>query len=203
MGKKYLNFVLPAICIIQSYGCFSQNQDEFAGDLGITAGVGSSLIGSIFDIVTNTTGVEGNSSPVLNIMADYSFSDLVSLGAAFSYQSYEIAFDDASGDYVDNIRCFNIGGRVLLHFLRNEDLDLYGGIRASYTNWGANSTNTLAGYDPLDPYTLSSVGLQPLLGVNVFVAPELGFNLELAPVGVYFAAVGLHLRLSADALAMR
>ncbi|MEM6629959.1 MAG: hypothetical protein AAF694_09825 [Bacteroidota bacterium] len=171
------------------------SQDTREGEIGLTASVGASLIGTIFDVVTGTTGVEGNSRPVLNIMGDYSFSDLVSLGLAFSYQSYEIKFDDSQGDFVDDIRCLNFGARLLLHVVRDEDIDLYLGLRGSYTNWAANSTNTVAGYDPLREFTLSNVGLQPVIGASVFFDGKLGANLELAPVGVYYAAVGLHVRL--------
>ncbi len=203
MGKKNLIIVISLFCTICIHNIKIVAQDSYEGQIGLTAGVGASLVGSIFDIVTGTTGVEGSSSPVLNIMADYSFSELVSLGLAFSHQSYEIAFDDSQGDYVDNIRCLNFGVRLLLHFVQNEELDLYGGLRGSYTNWAANSTNTLAGYDPLREFTLSNVGLQPVIGASIFFDSTLGVNLELAPVGVYYAAVGLHLRLSADALAMR
>ena len=203
MGKKNLIIVISLFCTIYFSLEKIVAQDTYEGQIGLTAGVGASLVGTIFDVVTGTTGVEGSSSPVLNIMADYTFSELVSFGLAFSYQSYEIAFDDSQGDYVDNIRCLNFGVRFLLHFVQNEDMDLYGGIRGSYTNWAANSTNTLAGYDPLREFTLRNVGLQPLIGVTVFFDSTLGANLEVAPVGVYYAAVGLHLRLSQDALAMR
>ena len=203
MGKKNLKIVISLFCIIYFSLGKIVAQDPYEGQIGLTAGVGASLVGTIFDVVTGTTGVEGSSSPVLNIMADYTFSELVSLGLAFSYQSYEIAFDDSQGDYVDNIRCINFGVRFLLHFVQNEDMDLYGGIRGSYTNWAANSTNTVAGYDPLREFTLRNVGLQPLIGGTVFFDSTLGINLEVAPVGVYYAALGLHLRLSQDALAMR
>ena len=195
MGKKNLKIVISLFCTIFLISGKIHSQDTYEGEIGLTASVGASLVGTIFDVVTSTTGVEGNSQPVLNIMADYSFSDLVSLGLAFSYQSYEITFDDSQGDFVDNIRCLNFGARFLLHVLRNEETDLYVGLRGSYTNWAANSTNTVAGYDPLREFTLSNVGVQPVVGASVFFDGTIGANLELAPVGVYYAAVGLHIRL--------
>jgi len=196
MGKKFIIYVLFLLLVLYLGNANAQAHQQ--GEAVLTIGVGNSLIGTIFDIVTSASGTEGSSSPVINVMVDYGMIDMISLGVAFSNQQYRIEFDDSSGDFVDKIRCLNFGLRPLLHFYNSDNLDLYGGFRISYTRWSATSTNTVAGYDPLEPYSLSSVGFQPLGGVSYYFTDWAGLNMEVGLGGVYIFAVGARLRLTQD-----
>ena len=185
---KFLGFFLMGSMICCCNGrLFAQAHQS--GMINISAGVGGSLIGSLFDVVTNTSGIDGSNSPVINGMVDYGVTDRLSIGAAISYQSYEIAFDDSQGDYVDDINCLNIGARALIHLFNAEFFDPYLGVRAGLTNWGANSTSTVAGYDPLAAFDLNSVNFQLLLGMSYYFNESAGINFELG-TGTYVIAIG-------------
>ncbi len=196
MGKKIIGFVLFILLCALRQPTWAQAHQQ--GEIDITGGIGYSLIGTIFDIATSVSGNEGSPSPVINVMADYGLIDWVSIGVAFSNQQYKIDFDDSSGDFVDKIRCVNFGIRPLLHFYNSDVLDLYAGFRVSYTNWSATSTNTVAGYDPLADYSLSSVGFQPLGGISYYFTDFVGMNMELGLGGVYIFGVGVKVRITPD-----
>jgi len=195
MGKKPFLFMTICVTFLSFFQLDSHAQAHQQGEFALTAGIGNSFIGTIFDVVTNSAGVAGDALPVINVIVDYGVLDQISVGLGVSYQRYDIDFDDASGDYVDRVTCVNVGVRSLWHFYQSEALDLYAGIRLGYTNWSATSTNTVAGYDPLDPFTLLSFGIQPLGGVAYYFNENIGGNLELGIVGVYFFGLGLKVRI--------
>lgn len=189
LAKTLVAFVLFATCLTH------QAKAQEAGDLNFTAGIGWSLIGAIFDVV-DQAGVDGSGTPVINIMGDYSLSDLFSLGGAASFQSYTVKYDDTQGDYRDRLTCINIGIRPLIHLTRNsEELDVYVGARAGYTVWTSSTTFDGTGdYNPEENYDLSAFGLQPLGGVTYYFS-NVGVNFELAPIGTYLAAIGVKVKL--------
>ncbi len=196
MGKNFIFYAVFLLSLLYQVNANAQAHQQ--GEVDLAIGIGNSLIGTIFDITTSISGTEGSSSPVINVMADYGVLNIVSVGLAFSNQQYRIEFDDSSGDFVDKIRCLNFGLRPLLHFYNSDNLDLYGGFRISYTRWSATSTNTVAGYDPLEPYSLRSVGFQPLGGVSYYFTDWVGLNMEVGLGGVYIFAVGAKIRLTQE-----
>lgn len=171
----------------------SWSQTDLTGEFAITAGVGVSLVGTLFDIVTSVDGVDGKSKPVLNGMVEYNVYEQFHIGLGISHQGFSIDFDENNGNYRDDIRCINIGARGLFDIVQDENFTAYMGVRFSYTNWSASTTNQVAGYDPLDTFDLGSFGIQPLLGLTYYTNSPVGINAEIG-WGVYYAAIGAKLR---------
>lgn len=169
-------------------------QAHEAGMKNITVSVGGSLIGSLFEVVTNAADVEGSNTPVIIGHVDYAFTDYFSLGAGVGYQGYKIEFGESAGDYIDNIRCLNFAVRPLVHVFNSEELDVYGGVRIGFTSWSANTTADIAGYDPLDAVDLGSFTFHPMAGVTYYFSEFLGANMEVG-VGTYLAAIGIKARI--------
>lgn len=171
-----------------------QAQAHSKGQLGITANVGYSVIGALFQ-AASVGSDQITSIPVISGMVDYGVADQFSVGGAVSFQSISINDEDINGSNVKNtLSCMNIGIRPLFHFGNSDEADFYAGIRVGYTRWSASTNSTDPAYDPLDAYnTPGLVSLQPLLGGTYYFGP-VGINGEVG-FGTYIAALGVKIRI--------
>ncbi|MEZ4775924.1 MAG: hypothetical protein R3D00_22280 [Bacteroidia bacterium] len=171
-----------------------QAQAHTKGQVGITANVGYSLIGALFQ-AASVGSDQITSIPVVSGMVDFGIADQFSVGAAVSYQSISINDVDINSNNVKNtLSCMNIGIRPLFHFGNSEEADFYAGIRVGYTRWSASTNSSDPDYDPLNVYnTPGLVSLQPILGGTYYFGP-VGINGEIG-MGTYLAALGVKVRI--------
>lgn len=170
-----------------------------------SVGLGSSLIGFV-----NNKG-KSFSSPVFNGLFDYGLNEYFSIGAGISYQSIKVNYDlysstNSAGvrvtqNFYDKYNRTNIGLRLLYHTFYNdyeEDVDIYGGTRLSYTFWDV-LPGTPSGFAERDISTLGSnsrLKVQAIVGGRYFITDNLGLNGEIAVGPTYFVNLGLSYRIS-------
>ncbi|MDX2247210.1 MAG: hypothetical protein SF052_10560 [Bacteroidia bacterium] len=169
-------------------------QAHTKGQLGITANVGYSLIGALFQ-VASVSSEDVGSIPVISGMVDYGVADQFSVGGAVSYQSISVnTTDNLSAEVKNTLSCVNIGIRPLFHFGNSEELDLYAGIRVGYTVWSGSTTSNDPAYEPLEIYNIPGlISVQPLFGTTYYFGPA-GINAEIG-LGTYIAALGVKVKI--------
>ncbi len=186
MMKKFSIYIIVLVCVGIQMNVNASDYAHDKGTIGITAGVGTSLMGSLFSAL-QSPDVDGSSTPVINGLIDFGVSKVFSIGGGVAYQSYSLNYLDEN--YKDTYTCLNIGIRGLFHFGRSEKFDFYTGARVSYTIWNFESTNNDPNYAMPD-VTLGSIGVQPLVGISYYFIPNLGINAE-AGIGTYLVAGGI------------
>lgn len=137
---------------------------------------------------TGTASVNG--SPAVSLAYDYRLNRVLSLGGVMSYQSLRFDNFDYEGEQVDPDAQFNLnrtllGTRVLFHYGRAEQVELYSGVRAGITVWGVRVRNfgdaSVGGVDNVGRVT---AGVTPQLtiipfGVRAYVTEGLSLGGEL------------------------
>jgi hypothetical protein len=201
--KEIMRFKITALILVLAFGLGSFNtaqaQAHEQGQIGITAGIGYSLIGGLFDAVTDGDNVEGTGTPVINGMVDYGIGDKFSLGLAVSYQSFKaeysdyLHFDFTQESFEEKWSCLSIGVRPLLHFGNSDNFGMYTGARVGFTTWSySNSSNNITFIET--DVSLGTIGVQPLFGANIYFTDNIGMNMEIG-IGTYLAAAGIKVRL--------
>ncbi|HEV7232230.1 MAG TPA: hypothetical protein VGO45_12915 [Bacteroidia bacterium] len=133
-------------------------------------------------------------TPMVNLMMDFGIADQVSMGFAFGYQSMAVTW---GGTYVPEQDVYTRIGAALrfdYHFITEENMLLYAGIRAGYnysimtstfTRWDANYPKNFDGGP-------SKLAAQAHLGFSYYFG-VVGANVEAAYSydDTYYAAAGL------------
>lgn len=216
MKKISSTILITAFCfsIMQPRNVAAQNAK---GQSVVTAGVGVSLVGLLFNAVKNTVnsqpgaGITLSSTPVIIGAYDYGVTDKFSMGFAVSYQSFGTTYTNYTytnsqnvqvtiPSYKDNVTRMNFGVRPLFHLGNNPNLDTYLGARISYTSWSTSTTNPDPYYNTGSTYDFigaSPIKFQTVLGLRYFFGDLVGINMELAIGPSYYLAGGINFRFGA------
>jgi hypothetical protein len=196
MKKLILLFLIAPLSV------FSQKQK---GEMVATAGAGWSVIGALFSVSDVSGDVSTSVSPVIHASFDYGLTRNMSIGAAVGYQRGVATFSDyeyynsanqlVTENFEWKVSILNIGARALFHYGRNEDFDMYSGVRFGYRNINSEYETTDTSFDDTAFENLGSLGFQLVaFGARGYFTPNLGFNAELAFGSPYFIMGGLNYR---------
>lgn len=196
MKKKVINFFVVVFTFLT---CHTASAQKESNQLVITTGMGYSISQSLIKKVLSTDLSESEelkSIPLLNLMVDYGISDQFSLGVAYTFNQFAWEESDVNESLTSiSFTRHNIAGRGLFHFGRNDDLDLYTGLRMGTTIWDISSEGN--DYDDNSDFSvLSGLSAQGLFGVRAYFSDVIGVNFEAGlGTGPYFCAGGLSFRL--------
>lgn len=200
--KKFISIF--TICILfQFLNVNNAKAQKETGQIAVGAGVGWSLTGGVVKLFSDG---EINVSPVWNGTVDYGLTDNFSMGAAFGYQTFKLFFDN--NQYVNNANILvsedvkwtfsrmNIALRPLFHFGRNEDLDMYTGLRVGIIKWGDSHDSSDPNFE--DGYAITfqgTFGFQALFGMRVYFSDMIGMHFEAGLGAPFLIEGGISLRL--------
>jgi hypothetical protein len=208
MKKISLLFVVILLIFGNVNKSFAQKKK---GQSTVTVGVGESIAGAIvstyekavvaaINVFDPSINAKSTSIPAIFGSYDYSLTDIFSLGLAGSYQSWKVsipAYNDGTTAYGAsslNITRTNFALRPLFHFGKNEDLDMYAGLRLGYTMWSTKITST-------DPIVIgtgfghgNAIAPAALFGLRYFFTKNIGANFEISLGAPYAVALGVNAR---------
>lgn len=207
MKKLTLLFVMLVLS-----GSTKLHAQKVKGQSVVGAGVGYSLAGALINSLVgptaSTAGFDYSSIPVIAGSYDYAITEKFSLGAAVSYQSFTLKYNDfqtiigydntgypiyGTTSFKETITRVNYALRPLIHFGKNEDLDMYTGIRLGLTKWGYKSDNATVSGVAGDLGT--NFAPQALFGTRYFFSEMIGVNFEFGIGAPYFIMAGVAVRL--------
>jgi opacity protein-like surface antigen len=214
--------VLLAFCC----ACLSQLQAQnldYRSNISATAGLNLWQLGSRLDNLIEGDSVIGfyaNATPTFALNYDYALQRWFSLGLNVTYNRLKAGADQVGvtvndkryeGEVGVNIRRTNIGLRGLFHYVNNDRVDVYSGLRV-----GANIVRTglIAETDDIPREELlkgllgnsldwalgrnfSSVrpSFQVIpIGIRTYITPNIGIGIETAIGVTYYAAANLNVR---------
>lgn len=177
----------------------------------IYAGAGFSLVGFFFDIADVVGGsvVSATSLPAVQLTYDYAFTPKISGGLAFSYQGFGVNvtdylyFDEATGNlttesFSADLRSYNFAARVLYHYSKTEEIDMYSGLRLGISHLITDTESTTGA--PEEFFGTNDVvgtGFTPQLvifGLRYYVSDDIGFSFESTIGTPHFLSVGVNYR---------
>ena len=180
--------------------------------LAVSAGVGASTIYVIAENPLNQliNGGPGANiisvGPAYNCMLDYRTTIRASFGIALAYQqlSYNPSDGREASWFIDNASRLNVGIRILEHFSKYPNADLYMGIRFGISFWSYDEILDQAYVSAQGPYyatptpagtwTETKGSVQILIGFKGYLSDYIGLHLEAGLGTPYYAEVGLTYR---------
>lgn len=171
--KNFLKFLCVVVLVFSASFASAQARYD-KGDVLLNAGIGLGY--SYF----------GGGVPIL-VGADFAVNDVITVGPYFGYTSY---------GYLSSYRytSIDIGARGSYHFselfeIRNEKLDIYGGVALGYSITSSNYDYGFYGYS--DPYPDRiqfglHAGARYFFSEKVAGFGELGFGLATLAIGLTF-----------------
>ena len=170
------------------------------------------IISNIGDVTLNESdsfsigSINTENSPAITGTFDYALTDMFSIGAMFSYQSFVGSATDynavVGGDSVSipnvdfKLRRIYFGATPKIHWIQDNDrIDVYAGIRFGVVLWNNDINSGDKEFKALDQITIQRpvVGLVPI-GVNVYFNEDFGANLETALGAPYVFSLGINYR---------
>lgn len=212
--KKFTSSLLLTVMIsfLTTSNSFSQESDgksEKENYSVVTGGAGFSLVGAIFSVVQKLSdAVPGSEfhlkhTPVIVGNFDYVFKKKFSLGAAYTYQAFDVSYKNYEyksngatlyGTWEDHVTRSNFAVRPIFHFGNKDNFDPYFGCRLGFTQWKFNSYNPDPNFIANDFYGSkfnSGIRFQAFFGVRYYFTDFFGFNMEVAVGPTYFSMLGL------------
>ncbi len=165
------------------------------------------LGGTFFNDVGNMQGPFFISeTPAYNCTIDYTFFGKLSIGVGGAYQAvndnpYEQPTSSGTDAFwaTEKVIRYNISGRILYHFIQENKIDLYAGVRAGESIW----MDSWVTYNPPSPNVSANLSkapgtktgsVQALIGFSVFPIYNIGFHVEAAIGTPYFLEGGITFR---------
>ncbi len=148
--KKTLLFIFAVVMVT---GSFAQKKDKerrlspqkysFSANVGGSAAGGLIRIGvsSLVDKYVKLGVVSTFSTPALQANFEYKITPKISLGAAYSYQSFSAEYtgwvykEGIIFDMGIKLKRANYAARVFYHYGNFKKADIYSGVRLGYTIW--------------------------------------------------------------------
>jgi len=209
MKKK----LLISLLLLFLFTTFSQAQTK-KGQFAISGNMGVSLLSWKWEYIiaeSASTNVDAvvidNAAPAFQGLLDYALLDKLSIGGAFSYQSVSNIsknnYVNTSGiivteDVVNTVTLMNFSYRILFHYLDNDKIDLYSGIRMGLNYYqNSNSSNDL-NYHIDQTNMFNEFGFAPQvigLGIRMYIFEDLAVNTEVAIGYPSFFSFGLTYRM--------
>ncbi len=213
--KRRIACVLFIFLHLTFYGqhLISNTNSPKRGDLTINTGIGLS---TMYYLVYSFGSASGNPvystgySPVYNVICDYNIDGHSNFGIAFAYQKntdipvnsdpYVIFYG-----YTEYITRLNIAIRYYYDFIKNQNLDVYTGLRLGLShwtdtitplqNWTGNGPQITKGAERFTsvPYWASG---QIFIGIKWFLIKNFGLNAEFGIGTPYFAEGGICFRIN-------
>ncbi len=202
MKKK----LLISLLLLFLFTTFSQAQTK-KGQFAISGNMGVSLLAFKWQNIT-ALPIDGNAAPAFQGLVDYALLDKLSIGGAFSYQNvtaidYDYDYVNTSGkkvveDVQVSVTLMNFSYRILFHYLDNDKIDLYSGIRMGLNYYqNSNSSNDL-NYHVDQTNMFNEFGFAPQvigLGMRMYIFEDLAVNTEIAIGYPSFFSFGLTYRM--------
>jgi len=108
----------------------------------VGADVGLSALGGILKAIAKSDTVPDdvsyNTIPVLQLRYGYMINEKISVEVAGSHQYYGVSVDNTSEKY--KVTRSNFAVRGLFHYVNNDKMTMYSGIRLGLTKWGVDFT---------------------------------------------------------------
>lgn len=178
----------------------------------IYAGAGLSLVGFLFDVINVTGGsaVSTTSLPAIQLTYDYALTPKISTGLAFSYQGFGLNVTDYSyynedtGNFTTesfsaDLKGYNFAARVLYHYGKKEEVDMYSGLRLGVEHWNTITESTVEVVDDFfGNNNTSGTNFAPqiiIFGLRYYVSDDIGFSFESVIGTPHFLSVGVNYRL--------
>ena len=190
---KKLSIIMTAIAVfaLLNTNSYAQNADYKSV---VSVGVGSSLFGGLMRVleVAENDSYSYSQTPVLGASYDYGVTDFLSVGVSGTYQGFFLKADDGTATLLR----LNGAARVLFHYVNNDKLDLYSGVRLGATGYDFDSTSA----DPtLDGFADDNSGFHfrtqvVAFGMRGYFTDNIGANLEFTIGSPYFLMGGLNYR---------
>lgn len=159
--------------------------------------IGGEPLGTIL-LSSNYDSINYENTVVLMAAYDLKILKFLSVGAAYSYQDlsydYSVFRTDTityRGNFTDEVKRTNIGVRILYYFQDTDDLDIYTGLRAGYTEWKMRRTFE----EDFTGYRKNKYKMQAVFGVRAFLHKNIGFMGEVGIGDPYLWTLGLCARL--------
>ncbi len=175
------------------------------GQIAISAEMGASLLALEWEIATELELFKA--PPAFQGNIDYALLDVISIGGAFGYQKISTierghVYINTLGQYktedvIVSTTRMNFAYRVLFHYVRSENLDIYSGVRMglSYYQY-SNSSNDLNYSKGSGSFNEFAFAPQIIgLGLRMYVYKDLAVTTELAIGYPSFFSFGLTYRL--------
>jgi len=205
------NILKILIVLLISVSAYAQS-DEHKVTVGVHAGY--SLVGSIIKNIADSNpnnsedNVDANVTPVLQATADFSLSNVFSLGVAVSHQVVSIdatdfVFNDNTGlerisTFTTSFRRSQIAIRPLFHYGNIENLDLYSGLRIGWLTRGFTD------FEGEDIEGITEEIFDSNTGINPLVGGRFSFSVTAFGLRYYFTdniGAGFEINLGAPNLA--
>lgn len=212
MKKTMFLFVIGAIFICA--GTDNVIAQKAEGQVVISAGVGywmysTSQQGRIAPLVGLGLIQDNNtySQPVLNGMIDYGVADFFSMGIAVSHQKMEVEWENHQyyadtiwkvEDVTEEFTRLNIGIRPLVHFIKHDNIDMYTGLRMSYSLWTYDHDSEDPNWDDRN-LERTRMNIQLLIGLRAYFSDVIGMHMEIGMGAPCVAAMGLSFKLGNSA----
>lgn len=147
---------------------------------------------------SNYDSINYENTVVFMATYDLKIMKFLSIGAAYSYQDlsydYSVFRTDTityRGNFTDEVKRTNIGVRILYYFQNTDDLDIYTGLRAGYTEWKMRRTFE----EDFTGYRNNKYKIQAVFGGRGFLHKNFGFMCEVGIGDPYLWTLGFCVRL--------
>lgn len=185
---------------------FSLQAQTEKGHIFISAEMGVSLLASQWQ-AASSPAVIVNTIPAFLGHLDYAIIDVITIGGAFGYQ--KVTTVERNHTYMNTLGIIktedvnitltrmNFAYRVLFHYVRNENLDMYSGIRMGLNYYQYSTSSKDINYS-LGEESFNEFGFAPQLiglGIRLYVVKDLAINTEIGIGWPSFFSFGLTYRL--------
>jgi len=202
MNKKY-SFIL--ILLLTTF--VSLQAQTKKGQLAISASFGASLLSWEWSVMTSPA-VNYKAPPAYQGFVDYALLDKLSIGGAFSYQKVSsinrgYTYVNTSGqkvteDVVNSLTRMNFSYRLLFHYVGNDKIDIYSGIRMGVNYYQDSHTSRDLNYNLQVENGFKDFKPAPQiigLGIRMYIIQDLAINTEIAIGYPSFFSFGLTYRM--------
>ncbi|MCG8332138.1 MAG: porin family protein [Chitinophagales bacterium] len=165
--------------------------------LGINMGL--SLAGVLFNLAELEDDITVSNNPAIQLTYDYAINDVISIGAAGSYQRYVLSYTNYDGvenqDFDVKIARTNVAARALFHYGGNEKIDLYSGVRLGLTNWSVDvGADNITDFVPPQSAGIFFAPQLVAFGIKGYFSPNFGVNAELSVGAPHYFSMGISYR---------
>jgi opacity protein-like surface antigen len=202
MKKKLLLLVFTAFVMCQNMNAQALEKGKSVLQVGYGFGSGWSSLTSLY---ASNSGYKTSSFGPIASSYEYMITDKIGIGAGFNYASASATwtqedqnFNFSTGavttniyEYTWKLTVIQFLGRANYHFpIKNDKLDLYGGLGLGFTNFGTSWESTDPDFDK-NSYNISlssPFGYSLNLGARYFFTNNIGAYAELGYGISYFNA---------------
>lgn len=197
--KKLLVIFIAFFCVE-----FSGTAQDTIFNNTVCANAGFAFRGLYFkslDVLLEDS-LEVSNKPAIQFTYDNSIRQWISLGGAISYQPYQFQYvnfqsniDSSLQTYNSKVGLGNIAFRVLFHYSKKQNLDLYSGLRINIPITIRFSTNEDNSRDELLPSMIDILPQIIPFGLRYYFKNDFGISGEVGIGTPHFISLGLAKRL--------